>query len=501
MSLEAAPRDNGDDGKGTVLTRLDSVSARFFSFPVFLGVALLALCVLTVQSRFNDPDLWWHLKVGESIWHTRSIPSTDSFSYSTGGHAWIAHEWLSEVLIYAAYLSGDYSGLMLLLAALVAGVVLATYVLCSIYSGNVKTALVGGLMAWLFGTVGFALRPLMLGNLFLVLEVLVIHLARTRNRRWAWILLPLFGFWVNCHPSWVLGIIVLIALWLCGLRGFRAGSLVAEAMGASERRFWAWIILLCAAMLLVNPIGIKLPLYPFDVLFRQTANLANVSEWRALDLNDPRGMALFGVAGLIFLLVLVQRLELRLFELALLALGTGLALRHHRMLGVFGILAAPLVCRLIANHWEGYNAQRDSRPGNILMMSLAAAVTIWGFPDRRSLEKQVADNNPAGAVAFIRRAGLSGPMLNDYAWGGYLLWALPEQKVFIDGRTDIFDWTGVLAEYGRWATLEEDPARLPDKYGVKYCLLRRDAPMARVLPYVSGWREVYRDGLAIIFAR
>jgi hypothetical protein len=92
-------------------------------------------------------------------------------------------------------------------------------------------------------------------------------------------------------------------------------------------------------------------------------------------------------------------------------------------------------------------------------------------------------------------------MLNEYLWGGYLIWALPEQKVFIDGRADIFAWTGVLGEYGRWYTLEEDPARLLDKYGIRYCLLRANAPMARVLLYLPGWKRVYGDEVAVVFVK
>ncbi|HYM13286.1 MAG TPA: hypothetical protein VEU62_21285, partial [Bryobacterales bacterium] len=85
--------------------------------------------------------------------------------------------------------------------------------------------------------------------------------------------------------------------------------------------------------------------------------------------------------------------------------------------------------------------------------------------------------------------------------GGYLIWALPEQKVFIDSRMDVFDWTGVLGDYRRWAAMAEDPQRLLDKYGVAYCLLPKDSPMSLVLSYLPGWRNVYNDGVASIFVR
>jgi hypothetical protein len=92
-------------------------------------------------------------------------------------------------------------------------------------------------------------------------------------------------------------------------------------------------------------------------------------------------------------------------------------------------------------------------------------------------------------------------MLNEYEYGGYLSWALPEQKVFIDGRADVYAWTGVFQDYGAWATLREDPQLLLDKYGIDFCLLSRAAPLARVMPYLPGWRERYSDSRSVIFAR
>jgi hypothetical protein len=92
-------------------------------------------------------------------------------------------------------------------------------------------------------------------------------------------------------------------------------------------------------------------------------------------------------------------------------------------------------------------------------------------------------------------------MLNEYEFGGYLTWALPEQKVFIDGRCDLFDWTGVLADYGRWATLLEDPQRLLKKYRIDYCLLRSHTPKTEIMRYLPGWKQVYDDEVAQVWVR
>jgi hypothetical protein len=91
-------------------------------------------------------------------------------------------------------------------------------------------------------------------------------------------------------------------------------------------------------------------------------------------------------------------------------------------------------------------------------------------------------------------------MLNDYTYGGYLIWAMPEPPVFMDGRAEVYEWAGVLQPFGAWSTLQADPNLLLDKYKIQFCLLRPDAPMARVLPLMH-WKTVYSDANAVIFVR
>src|ERR1019366_8615139 len=103
------------------------VIGRIFSFPAAMCALLAFLAVATVRSRFDDPDMWWHLKIGEVIWKTHAIPTADLFSYTTSHHAYIAHEWLSQLFIYAAYRVGGYSGLMLWLCVFTAALLIAAY--------------------------------------------------------------------------------------------------------------------------------------------------------------------------------------------------------------------------------------------------------------------------------------------------------------------------------------------------------------------------------------
>ena len=476
-------------------------SRRAASFPVMLAVLLVVLAVLTVRSRFDDPDMWWHLKTGEIIWTTHTIPTTDLFSYTTNHHASVAHEWLSELLIYGAYRFGGYPGLMLWLCFFTSALLIAGYYLCSLYSGNSKVGFLGALTIWLFATIGLSVRPQMIGYLLLVIELLLIHLGRTRNPRWFLGLPLLFAIWVNCHGSFFLGLIVAGAFLFSSMFNVQRGSLGSAHWDPSCRRMFALALILSVAALLLNPGGLKQILYPLDTMLNQSVGLSQVDEWQPLQLGDMRGFALMATLGLIFLLVIVRRTDLFWHELLMLALGTWTAASHRRMLFVFGILAAPILSRSLATSWEGYNPEQDRPAANAVLIATSLLAILWAFPTQLVLSKQVEEESPVRAVEFIKTNHLSGPMLNEYAYGGYLIWAAPEHPVFVDGRADVFEWTGILGEFEKWATLQSDPNTLLDKYGIDFCLLARNSPMAVVLPMLDDWAVIYSDSNSVILMR
>jgi hypothetical protein len=477
------------------------VLRRLFSFPAMLAGVLLVLAVFTVRSRFDDPDLWWNLKTGEVIWTTHTIPVRDLFSYTTNHHAWIPHEWLAQLVIYAAYHWGGYSGLMFLLCLLTSILLLAGYALCSLYSGNSKVGFMGALIIWLFATIGLAIRAQMIGYIFLIVFLLLIQLGRTRNPSWLFCLPLLFAVWVNCHASFILGLIVGAVYWATSLLTFRSGSLISSKWDPQCRRNLGYALVFSVGALFFNPGGIKQILYPLETLINMPLLVGNVAEYAPLRMSEPRGIALMALLLASFLLVMTRRSRMFWDEAMLLVLATWMAVSHMRMLFVFGILAAPILSRQFANLWDGYDEQTD-RPGlNAAMIAVALIVVWFAFPSRSNLEEQVAATSPVHAVEFIKANHLSGPMLNDHAFGGYLIWAASEHPVFLDGRTDVFEWTGVFGEFGNWATLRSDPDALLKKYGISFCLLNPESPMVRVLPLLPDWKVIYSDSNSVVLAR
>ena len=466
-----------------------------------LGSLLTVLAVLTLRSRFNDPDMWWHLKTGQIIWTTHTIPTTDLFSYTTNHHAWVPHEWLSQVLIYGAYKLDGYSGLMLWLCFFTAALLVAGYALCSLYSGNSKVGFLGALIIWFCATSGLSIRPQMIGYLLLVVELLLLHLGRTRNPRWFFWLPLLFAVWVNCHGSFFLGFCLLGLFLFCSSFHFRMGSLVSSRWNSRNRQALAWSLVLSGAALFLNPVGIRQILYPLNMMLSQPIVLSQVEEWKPLLFSDLRGLGFLAILGCVFLLLLVRRSELFWDELLLLAVGAELAVNHRRMIFVFGILAAPVLSRLLSKLWDSYDAEQDRPLLNAALIAISLLVAFLGFPNHQYLVAQVDEGNPVKAVEFVKTHHLSGRMLNEFNYGGYLIWAAPEYPVFVDSRNDVFEWTGVLDEFAKWATLQSDPNTLLDKYGVDFCLLDRASPMAHVLPLMQGWKTIYSDNRSVIFER
>lgn len=471
------------------------------SFPVALACLLGVLAILTARERFNDPDLWWQLKMGQIIWITHSIPTHDLFSYTAHGQALVPQEWLAELSIYAAWLAGGLTGLMGWLCLFAAALPIAGYLLCWLYSGNGKVAFAGAMIVWFFSTVACSIRPQLVAYLLFLIELLLIHAGRTCSPRWFLGLPAVFLLWINCHGSFVLGFAVAGVYLACSLVELDAGSLVSHRWSAPRRRIFGWSLATSAAALLANPGGLRQIFYPFDTLLNMHLLMADVEEWAPLKMTEARGIGLMAILLACFLLAVTRRSDLHLDELMLLGLGTWLAVSHMRMLIVFGILAAPVLSRQLAGSWEPYEFAKDRPLPNAILIALALAVMWLAFPSRADLQAQVEAQSPVKALAYLRANGIAGPMLNDYPFGGYLIWAAPEYPVMMDGRTDLYEWSGFLAEYARWAQLEADPHLLLNKYSVNFCLLSPQSRMAQVMPLLGGWKKVYADATAVIFVR
>src|ERR1700739_3447725 len=65
-----------------------------FSFPAMLGTLLVGRVAYQLRGFAIDPDVWWHIKDGQTIAATHHWPSVDPYSFTVAGTPWLAYEWL-----------------------------------------------------------------------------------------------------------------------------------------------------------------------------------------------------------------------------------------------------------------------------------------------------------------------------------------------------------------------------------------------------------------------
>jgi hypothetical protein len=92
-----------------------------------------------------------------------------------------------------------------------------------------------------------------------------------------------------------------------------------------------------------------------------------------------------------------------------------------------------------------------------------------------------------------------GPLFNSYGFGGYMIEA--GYKTFIDGRSELFEQTGVLGDYVHITFLRPGALQVLGGYGIQSCLVERDEPFATLLASSPDWNKVYSDQLSALYVK
>lgn len=181
---------------------------------LFVLLLFFALLILTLRP-IADPDFWWHLRTGELIAETHSIPHSDPFSFTVAGKTWIAHEWLSELIIFLLYRLGGYGLLILAFGMIITLAFILTYQRTPPES-RPYTAGFSILLAALATAPTWGVRPQMISVLFTALFLFLLDRFRTSKSLAYILLLPLaILFWVNLHAGFAFGMGI-IAIYIIG---------------------------------------------------------------------------------------------------------------------------------------------------------------------------------------------------------------------------------------------------------------------------------------------
>ena len=250
----------------------------------WLRPMLLAITALLLLGLFSPPiadtDFWWHLKTGEYMAQTHSLPVPDPFAWTTAKvplaypaeeHTRrfnLTHEWLAQLLMYLVWRVGGFAGVVAGRAISLTLVCAVVGLVCAKRSGSFFGGLAGSLAcASVLST--FALdRPYQITFLFLALT-----LATLEFRRFLWALPALFLIWANCHGGYFLGFVVL-------------GAYCAESLWRRRNDRTLWLVTAaCIAISAINPNG--LAVFRTLLEYRASYMQGRLLEWSRHAVHRP----------------------------------------------------------------------------------------------------------------------------------------------------------------------------------------------------------------------
>jgi hypothetical protein len=340
----------------------------------------------------------------------------------------------------------------------------------------------------------FTPRPWLFTVLLFVLELdILMHARRTgKLNELAW--LPvIFAFWANLHIQFVDGLLVL-------------GLALAEAILA---RWWATIetrarpsglslaLLASLGATLVNPYGWHIYRVASD-LATQGGALNSISELQAIPFRDLADFVVLLLA-LGSAAALAWRRRLLSFEAVLLVLAVVLSFRSQRDVWVMAAVGAAILASTLVSGRKP--AQPQPTPVISLAAMVAAVVIFAGFRaqhvDNNQLQVQLANNFPVRAVETVQHEGYSGPLYNDFNWGGYLIWSL-RMPVSVDGRQNLYGDERLDRTAATWNAAPDwnSDTQLASAGLVVGPI---NAPLTQILRTDHRFRLAYEDKVAAVF--
>jgi hypothetical protein len=449
------------------------------TFALFAGLAAFALAAFS-PALFHDGDTYWHITAGAWMLDHHLILRRDVFSYTAAGAPWDAQEWLAEIAMALAWRAGGWMGLHLLFgvaAGLAAAVVAGA---C-----RARLALTPALLATVLGLAcvsgSLLARPHLLALPLLAIWVAGLVAAREKNETPHWALLAVMPLWANLHGSFAFGLALAAALGIEAV--LENGERAKAALG------WSLFVAAAIAVALLTPQGLQGLLFPLRLAAMPA--LAHIGEWGASDFSHPSPFAL----ALLAILFVLGRGQVKVPVVRLLILLglTWLALAHQRHQMLLGIAGPLLLAPSLARAWPS----RNEKPRAVF--AAAGIVVLAGLVIARIALPVTRGEDavtPQAALAHVPRFERELPVLNDYAFGGYLIWN--GVHPFIDSRADLYG-NAFLENYA--AVTAPDAAALASTlayYHVRWTIFPAHTPVVRLLDALPGWHRLYGDDNAVV---
>lgn len=493
----------------------------FNKIVLILFYILLGAILIKHSYSYLDPDLGWHLQTGKEILSARALPGPNHNDYTIFGQPWVDHEWLANAGLYFIYERFGYAPINIIFAGLILLVIglLNTKIrsLSRLSEGGMLILLAFEFFAVVAAAPHFGVRLQEISVLGLLLTLLIVERYQQKNS-WPILLwlLPLFWLWASLHGGFPIGIaaIFIIAgtqLGLYLLRRFKKAALLSERLDFSESASARPPIRLLIGGLgatlatFLTPYGLKL--YAFLGGYRHSFYLSHIQEWL------PQWDFPYNYSQIIYLSLVLLAISLCLIfskkqasyrlkpsDFILIIFFWLLAIKSRRHLPLLLVASWPFIINFFISFLGLDRLGADNKKSwnlALFFLRLSLVFSLLAISAQQVLQSRFyrdpfayAENYgyPNGAVEFLKNHPEydSLKLLNEFGWGGFLIWTDPDRQLFIDGRLPQYPYDGhsLLEEYWDFSQTDKIASQL-DKHRIGLVLMR----YPKFQPIKLNWLE------------
>jgi hypothetical protein len=272
-----------------------------------------------------------------------------------------------------------------------------------------------------------------------------------------------------------------------------------------------FVLIGCLLAALLNPYGVRLFTFPLQTAFSPVFQQV-VADWMSPNFHErellPFVVLLFlTIAALVLSPKRARPSELLLFFATLYA-----SLKAQRNIMIFALVAVPLLAKYSQLWLESTKfgptfakppSSESSRRSNLILVVALLPLLLFAIKLKATVflpPREQIIQVPVKAVEYLKEKQITGNTFTDVnIWGGYVIWALPSNPVYIDGR-DVYpeqfvkEYLDIILGLTDW----REPF---SRYGVRIVIAQPKSVLGRELRESGEWNQVFQDESATVFVR
>ncbi|KAF0143899.1 MAG: hypothetical protein FD156_2281 [Nitrospirae bacterium] len=468
-------------------------------------LSFIFLVVFISITKYADYDLWWHLKLGETIYNTGNVYKADEFSYTFNGQPQFNAEWLADLIIYISYKAGG----LICVNILKASILLLTFLFLFMTMKNLHQDENAGFYATIITLVLVLLsirfrlfvRPYLFSYLFLPIFLFIIsHYEKKRNIKILYFLPLIEIVWANMSAGAVFGPLIFSL--------FVIGEFI-------EKRTNSMLLIVLAAVIassLFNPemeniysLVLKLASDPYSKTVGEYQPVSLQLLW-GYGFGYTFGYQILAIGSIIYFVFM--RGWKNIYHLLLFIVFFIESLLQVRIIEFFSFVSVIFFANPIEKLLKSFSPVLAKKTiTNLVISILILAIAALSLKSKiYSFGIGIKERAfPDSAIAFLEKENIKGKMFNSYSLGGYIIWSSPsDRKVFIDGRyrrlysPDFYNnYLKMLSNTDEWKSAEQ-------KWGFDYALLEYDLKDSRYPKHINenaDWALVYWDDHSAVYLK